>query len=405
MKFSGKFSKEATRTAAIATSVLASFVILAAFQNCSPVLPLDGVVDASSIAVRPTATPGGTPPTGIGTGSVYTGPQYDGVCTSSFADDPMALDGTDVAGGGLVAFNDSSGRAAFWSLSNGALSRGSVCYMNISGYTVQAIGDFDGDLNQDVLWRQSSTGNAVVWLMRGASRLQTAMVATIASTYNIEGTADFDGDGKDDLLLRDTSNGLVVMQMNGVNAPTSVSLGGTLTSAQSLTDISTYFDPAAGKKKIALFFKDSGATLGRLVWYMNGTSVANQATLPSGFTTTGTSTYDILGVGDFNGDYVADFLLQDRSTKNLRIRYAVYNSAGPTFAVYGDSAENLPPPAAWAFQGVQRINGDIYSDWLWIVSGGSFPTLGYTPVVNTPAALNSIGYIRSGYSLFKYSHR
>jgi hypothetical protein len=396
------------RTIAIAAVFLASLLVIGTFQNCAPTLPLDGVVDASSVSVRATATPGGGAATGIGTvGNNPTGSNFDGVCTWATADDAMAFAGNDVSGN-LVAFNKgTSGTAAFWNLAaGGALSRGSVCKLSQTGYTVQAIGDFNGDYNKDVLWRNTSTGEAVVWLMRGSSRTQTAQVATISNDFNIEGVADFDGDGKDDLLLRNPSNTLVVMKMNGLSAPTSVTLSMSPTSAQSIRAISSYYDAAATKKKLALFFSDN------TVWYMNGTDISRAAALPTGFTSTTTTVngvtttvnYTVLGIGDFTGDANADFLLQDPSTGNIRLRYSTYT--GTNFAVFGaDSGEYVAPPAAWVLQDVAKFNGDAYSDWIWIVNGGTLPALGFTAVQGTPGTLSSVQYIQSGYTFFKYTHR
>ena len=396
---------KATRTSLIAIGVLSSFVILFAFQNCSPVLPLDGVVDASSIAVRATATPASGTLPGITTTGGYTGSPYDGTCVSDFASNNMAQAGTDVPGGNLLAFNYSDGHAAFWNLSAGNVSKAQVCII-AAGWSVQAVGDFNGDLNPDILWRDAA-GNSVVWLMRGSTRIATALVATVSPALNIEGVADFDGDGKDDILLRDASNNFTILQMNGTSAPTVVPLSTASSAAEKLTEIGSYYDPTAGKRKIALFFNDL------MVWYMNGTAVASKVALPSGATTTTTtsggvtttSTYKILGIGDFNGDYNSDLLIQDNSTMNLTLRALTFNTTSSSLAIYGDSALIAPPPATWTLQGVQRINGDIFSDWVWIVSGGTLPVLGYTPVSNSPGALSSIGSIRAGWTFFKYTHR
>lgn len=396
-----KVSKETARTSLIALSMLASFVILFAFQNCAPVLPLDGVVDASSLAIRATATPATGTNSGTGSGGgLYNGSTYDGSCVSDASSNTMAQQGTDSPGGRLLAFNSADGHAAFWNLSGGNVARAQVC-MIATGWTVQAIGDFDGDLNPDVLWRDGS-GHTVVWLMRGSTRISTALVATLPTTYNIEGVADFDGDGKDDLLVRDQNNVFKIIQMNGTSAPTIVALDSAVNASEHLLEVGSYYDPVAGKKKVALFFSDL------MVWYMNGTSIASKKSLPTGATTTTTgsttSTYKILGVGDFNGDYNSDLLVQDNATLNLTIRALTYNSATSSFAIYGDSPLIAPAPASWTLQTVQRINGDIFSDWVWILSGGTYPTLGYTPVMNSPGALSSIGYIRTGWTFFKYTH-
>jgi hypothetical protein len=407
MKFSKNDERaKAVRTTLVTIGVLASLVILFAFQNCAPVLPLDGVVDSSSIAVRATATPSsGLTPGAASGGGTYTGSPYDGTCVSDFASNNMAQAGTDVPGGNLLAFNSADGHAAFWNLSSGAVAKAQVCIIG-AGWTVQAIGDFDGDLNPDIMWRDAS-GNVVVWLMRGSTRIATALVATVDSKFTVEGVADFNGDGKNDILLRNASNNFEILQMNGSAAPTVIALSAASNSSEHLMEIGSYYDPTSGKRKIALFFNDL------MVWYMNGTSIASKASLPSGATTTSvtlngvttTSTYTILGVGDFNGDYNSDLLLQDNATMNLTLRALTFNTTTSSLAIYGDSPLIAPAPATWSLQSVQRINGDIFSDWVWLVSGGANPVLGYTPIANSPSPLSSIGAVQTGWTFFKYVHR
>ncbi len=404
-----KFSRKAERTMAarkslIAISILVSVAVLFAFQNCAPVLPLDGVVDASSIAVRATATPSsGTSSVITPTGS-YSGSAYDGTCVSDFASNNMAQAGVDVPGGSLLAFNNPDGHAAFWNLSSGSVAKAQVCIIG-AGWAVQAVGDFDGDLNPDILWRDPS-GNMVVWLMRGSSRIATALVAKVDTTFNVEGVADFNGDGKDDILLRDANNNFKILQMNGTSSPTIIDLSTASSAGEHLLEIGSYYDPTAGKRKIALFFNDL------MVWYLNGTAIANKVSLPTGATktttstggVTSTSTYAILGIGDFNGDANSDLLIQDSATMNLTMRSLTFNTASSSLAIFGDSSLIGPPPASWTLLSVQRVNGDIFSDWVWTVSGGATPVLAYTPVTTSPGTLSSIGSIRTGWTFFKYSH-
>lgn len=388
-------------------ALVAGCVLLFAFQNCAPQLPLDGVVSNTSASTRATASP--TPNlSGIGSNGTYTGSVYDGQCDDSATDDAMALTGNDIPAGTLVAFNYSgTTKAAFWNLSSGAIAHATVCTMNLSGYSVQAIGDFNGDLNKDILWRNAS-GQVIIWLMRGATRLQTALVGTISTAYNIEGVADIDGDGKEDIIVRDGSNNFAYVPMNGVSsfgAP--VSLSTVSSSNIHLSEIGFYVDPSTGLKKRAFFFKDAGSSTNLPVWFLNGSTVSAQ-TLPTGLVTLDSSgaaaNFTVMGFGDFNGDGNTDLFLQNTSSTNYMLRYLTYNSGTGDMALLGDSGLYLAASAAWVFQGDTNIAGDLFSDWTWVVNGGTYPLLAFTPIANS-TTLSSIGYIRPGYTFFKYTHR
>lgn len=71
---------------------------------------------------------------------------------------------------------------------------------------VQALGDFNGDGQTDIVWRQG--GNNVVWLMNGTT---VASVVGLSPEPNLskimQGAGDFNGDGSADLLWRNYATG------------------------------------------------------------------------------------------------------------------------------------------------------------------------------------------------------
>ncbi len=87
-------------------------------------------------------------------------------------------------------------------------------------WAVVGAGDFDGDTRPDLVWRNGVSGKVVVWFMNGVVR--TAGAFTVPEgvadlNWSVQGVGDFDGDGHPDLLWRHALSGrIVVWFMNGV---------------------------------------------------------------------------------------------------------------------------------------------------------------------------------------------
>jgi len=159
--------------------------------------------------------------------------------------------------------------------------------------------DFDGDGNQDLLWRNIFTGQVGVWLMNGSTATADVAIGSPPLSWVIINTGDFDGDGKSDILWQ-------------------------------FANTNQYG-----------------------VWFMNGTQVAavQNFTLP---TSAGNPAYagQICCVADFDGDGLADLVTFDRLGGVI---YFWKNTGSLQFVL--QTSYRVAVESGWLPVGAARLNG------------------------------------------------
>ncbi|MEK7358589.1 MAG: VCBS repeat-containing protein, partial [Bdellovibrionota bacterium] len=281
----------------------------------------------------------------------------------------------------------SDGAAALWKFNMQRVQRGVVCKLNSAGWTVKGVGDFNGDANQDIIWRNSD-GRTAIWLLRGSTRVSGGFSNNQTGAWYLEATKDFDGDGKADILWRNQSTDQVMMWfMDGATVKTSMQVG-LIEDKWKLLGVGDF----NGDRKGDLLWKDT--TTDRLrMWLMNGATLTSNIA-PSQEIVTG---YTFLGIGDYDGDGKSDILWKNAA--NALITWKMDS---------GTRVETVlaAVDASWTFESSMDADLDYKSDWIWSIPNPnlSLPTLGITRVVAVPQGTATYNPVRPGWTSFKYDH-
>src|SRR6266545_3554224 len=115
---------------------------------------------------------------------------------------------------------DGSGQVYVWEMNGQQVqAEGTVAHAPVTNdWHVQGTGDFNGDGDSDVLWRQDGSGQIYVWEMNGQQVQTEGAVAhaPLTTDWHVQGVGDFNGDGNSDVLWRQDGSGQVyVWEMNG----------------------------------------------------------------------------------------------------------------------------------------------------------------------------------------------
>jgi hypothetical protein len=296
---------------------------------------------------------------------------------------------------------------------------------------VSSLGDFSGNGNSDLLWRNVTTGDVGVWLMSGSSVVSSAVVRNAPMTWRIIGLADMNHDGKTDILWYDTVGGEYgVWYMNGTSLLTAqtfklpasypVVLFGDLTNSGNVDAVEwspstgallicqnqgglnfaeayyTVISPdwvlvgladinGDGHKKLIWRSQSTGAVG---AWYLNGFQFATSAV----FGTVPLS-WSLRGIGRFNGNNIDDFVWHNIQTGQVAIWN--FNSAGQFSASYSETASS-----SWDIFATQKAgstnarifwyNLSSYQTAIWSLTGSTVSgatVLGNNPPVWLPEPL------------------
>jgi hypothetical protein len=214
--------------------------------------------------------------------------------------------------------------------------------------------DFDGDGKDDILWRNSATGDNYIYFMNGAAILRQGHLRQVADlNWKVAGVGDFDGDGKADILWRNTSTGQnYIYLMNGTAILTEGYLRTVADQSWQVAGIGDF--DGDGKADVLWRHATSGQNY---IYFMDGITIKPSEglirTLPD-------LNWQVKGVGDFDGDGKADIVWRNSASGENYLYPMDGRVIKPT-----EGSLRTVADLNWQIVAVGDYDGDGKSDLLW----------------------------------------
>jgi FG-GAP-like repeat len=264
-----------------------------------------------------------------------------------------------------IFWQDSTWQPMMWELTGTAVTPGPSLAKPSSGWYIAGIGDFNGDGNSDIFWRNGAANQ--IWELNETGRINkgqnsitdnyTGTILNPGSDWKVVGIGDFNRDGKSDILWQNDSSGSIeIWEMNGT---TLIARGRFPKSDPVWQAVGTGDFNGDGMADILWQNPVSGAVT---IWEMDGTSVINTY----GAFNPGPS-WQAVGVGDFDGAGKSDILFQYRNPSNLQDptngRVSILKRNGAALIPIRNANGSIPNPGAgWRIVGISDYHSDGTTD-------------------------------------------
>jgi serralysin len=125
-----------------------------------------------------------------------------------------------------ILWRSTSGETAIWLMNGASITSGAdttfggTAIRPDASWSVAGIGDFNHDGNSDILWRNSN-GTLNEWLMNGSTITSSSAItfggSAIApdASWHVVEIGDFNGDSNSDILWRNDNGAMAEWLMNG----------------------------------------------------------------------------------------------------------------------------------------------------------------------------------------------
>ena len=222
-------------------------------------------------------------------------------------------------------------------------------------WKVAGIGDFDGDGKADIIWRNIGTGENYIYLMIGTTIDGEGYLRTVTDqNWQVAGVGDFDGDGKDDILWRNSLSGEnYLYPMDGLTIkPTEGYLRTVADLSWGIVGVGDF--DADGKADVLWRNSSTGQNY---LYPMDGTTIKPT----EGYLrTVAEQAWQVKGVGDFDGDGKADIVWSNSANGQNYLYPMDGTTIKPTEGYLRTVADTT-----WQIVAVGDYDGDGKADILW----------------------------------------
>jgi hypothetical protein len=265
-----------------------------------------------------------------------------------------------------LVWRDDDGSVAIWQMNGGGVLAGNFLTGVSSSWHIVGTGDFNADGKADILWLNDD-GSLLDWQMASSSAIgSTPGFGTAPANNYLAGIGDVNQDGKSDLIWRDATTGAVTISETGGAKSTLSGVDNTW----SVVGVGDY----NGDGTADIMFRNAGQGI-TAAWLVNGTSVTNTVFYPGV-----PNDWHVIGTGDFDGNGTADLFWHNDNGANA---VWLMNSSGGI----QQSAFFSGVSSDWHVVGTGDFNGDHKDDviWrndngataVWLMNGGNAPTAAF----------------------------
>ncbi|MBW4519702.1 MAG: FG-GAP repeat protein [Scytolyngbya sp. HA4215-MV1] len=242
-----------------------------------------------------------------------------------------------------------------------------------------------------IVWRNYATGENVIWQMNGTTPSGTIPLPTVTDlNWRIEATADFNGDGQQDLLWRNygttgsEAGKVYIWTMNGQTATATIVMPVVVNNPNWRIDAVGDFNQDGLVDLVWRNYDTTGIEAGKVsIWTMNGVTPIATVQMPL---IVNNPNWRIETVGDFNQDGKADLVWRNYDTAGIeagKVYIWTMNGLAPVTTVQMPLVIN---DLNWHIEGAGDFTDDRKFDLLWRNSSTGKNTLwqmdGTTPIAS-----------------------
>jgi hypothetical protein len=234
----------------------------------------------------------------------------------------------------LVWQNASSGEVVvdYYGGTGGATMTGSAVLNSgagTAGSVVVAAADFDGNGTPDLVWQNQTTWQVTVNYYQGTTLIGAACLSCGINTANwqVVGAIDMNADGVPDLIYQNTQTSQVNVDYYGSGGGTTFKGWnclncGAIVSGLAVRAVAKF----GGSGEPDLVYQNTGSNAVTVYYYgLGGAILQGTACVSCGIDTAG---WQLVGTGDFDGNGVPDLVYQNTQTHQVNVDY--YGGAGGT---------------------------------------------------------------------------